>query len=571
MWPFANAVHAGVASIMCAYQRVNGSYSCQNSKMLNGLLKSELGFQGYVVSDWFGVHSGMASVEAGLDMDMPGFGRTRVVINETKTYNGFLAGNITIGVNNGTLEEDRVDDMITRIMLPYYALHQDEDFPTVDPSIVRFNTYFPPSAWLRPWNVTGPYRRDVRDGHGALIRKHAAASTVLLKNEGALPLRAPKSIAIFGNDAGDVTEGALNQQNFQIGTLAIGGGSGAGHFTYLVTPLEALKARAAKDNAYLEFWLNNTMAAGLDPSSQATKPVLNDPVVCLVFLKGWAREGSDRELLELDNHSNEIVDVVAGMCNNTVVITHSSGINVLPWADHPNVTAILAAHYPGQESGNSIVDVLYGDVNPSGHLPYTIAFNASDYNAPLTTGINTAGLDDWQSYFDEKLQIDYRYFDAQDIDVRYEFGYGLSYTDFELSELSISMDASTNVTAHPPPRKTEPGGNPTLWETICTVEVTVHNIGDTRGSAVPQLYLGYPGSAPEGTPVRQLRGFAKVELAPGERAQVRFPLMRRDLSYWDVVAQQWLIPEGEFKMHVGFSSRRLRQMKTIIIVFGSAQ
>jgi beta-glucosidase len=230
------------------------SYGCQNSKLLNGLLKSELGFEGYVMSDWYATHSGIASIEAGLDLDMPGHFNPKIVINETLSLASYFGGNITTGVNNGTIDVERLDDMITRIMTPYYALHQDEDFPTVDPSIARLNTFSLPSTWFREWNLTGPARRDVRDNHGELIRKIAAESTVLLKNENqALPLKAPKSIAVFGNDAGPTTEGPLNQQQFEFGTLAVGGGSGAALFTYLVSPLEALKTRAAEDGALVCF------------------------------------------------------------------------------------------------------------------------------------------------------------------------------------------------------------------------------------------------------------------------------------------------------------------------------
>lgn len=240
----------------------------------------------------------------------------------------------------------------------------------------------------------------------------------------------------------------------------------------------------------------------------------------------------------------------------------------MTFADNENVTAILAAHYPGQESGNSIVDVLYGDVNPSGHLPYTIAYEASDYNGPIVTNVNTTGKDDWQSYFDEKLEIDYRYFDAQNIDVRYEFGFGLSYTTFELAGgLAVeAVDQDAVINSRPEELGTQPGGNPALWEVIYTVETTVRNTGDVRGSAVPQLYLHFPSSTPEGTPPQQLRGFEKIELAAGQRAQVKFELMRRDLSYWDIISQQWLIPEGEFVLSAGFSSRDFVETATLTVV-----
>ncbi|KAK6076215.1 beta-glucosidase g [Seiridium cupressi] len=560
LWPFANAVKANVASVMCSYQRINGSYSCQNSKALNGLLKEELGFQGYVMSDWGGTHSGVAAIVAGEDMDMPGGIGEYGLVPEAGSFWG---NNVTAAVNNGTLDVSRLDDMIVRIMTPYYHLGQDVDFPSVDPSTADLNTFSPRSTWLKEWNLTGEASRDVRGEHGALIRRHAAEATILLKNtNNALPLKAPKSIAVFGNDAGDDTEGFYYEADFEFGTLAVGGGSGTGRLTYLTTPLEAIKARAAQTNSLVQYWLNNTL---IESSAMPDLWIPAVPDVCIVFLKTWAEEGSDREHLTVDWDGEEVVTSVASYCNNTVVVTHSSGINTLPFADNPNVTAILAAHYPGQESGNSIVDVLYGDVNPSGRLPYTIAYNGTDYNAPPTTAINTTGIDDWQSWYDEKLEIDYRYFDAQNISVRYEFGFGLSYTTFEISDIQAEALVE-DITAAAEIQETTPGGNPALWESIYNVTISLCNTGDVADAAVPQLYVSFPESAPEGTPPKQLRGFEKVVLEAGETQTVAFELMRRDLSYWDIISQQWLIPTGEFDLSVGFSSRDLKQVASVTLV-----
>ncbi|KAJ6185947.1 hypothetical protein N7519_007248 [Penicillium mononematosum] len=539
LWPFANAVRAQAASFMCAYQRLNGSYACENSKALNGLLKEELGFQGYVMSDWGGTHSGVSSIEGGLDMNMPGglgaYGKVPGV-------GSFFGKNVTYAVNNGTVDESRVDDMIIRIMTPYYWLGQDEDYPEVDPSSADLNTFSPRSTWIREFNLTGERSRDVRGDHAELIRKLAAEATVLLKNEKqALPLKAPKNIAIFGNDAGENTMGAVNEATFEFGNLAAGGGSGTGRFTYLVSPLEAIKTRAKEDDALVQYFLNNTQIA--------TKNV-TDLWVPATPMPTWAEEGADREHLTVDYNGNEVVESVAKSCNNTIVITHSSGINVLPWANHPN------------EAGNSIVDVLYGDVNPAGHLPYTIAKNATDYNAPPTTEVSTDGTHDWQSWFDEKLEIDYRYFDAKNISVQYEFGFGLSYTTFSISDINAEQVAES-IPSIPEDQPIQPGGNPALWETIYNVTVAVTNSGDVKGATVPQLYVTFPDSTPEGTPPKQLRGFEKVSLAPGESRTVGFELMRRDLSYWDIVSQKWLVPEGEFVLSVGFSSRDLKEVAKI--------
>lgn len=562
MWPYYDAIRAGASAVMCSLQRINGSYACQNSKALNGLLKTELGFQGFVMSDWWAHFSGVGSLEAGLDMDLPGsiFPATPNAAGDA--YLAYFGGNITIGVNNGTIDIARVDDMIARIMTPYFALHQDEDFPSVDPSSAPLASFSPPNTWFREWNLTGPSSRDVRDNHGDLIRRHAASSTVLLKNErNALPLRSPRRIAVFGNDATDVTEGPLNQSPFEFGTLAVGGGSGAARFSYLVSPLEALKIKAREDDILVETYLNNTFVANTN-ISRVWNPYVPD--VCLVFLKGWASEAYDRLTLDLEWRANDVVESVANACNNTVVVTHSGGTDNLPFASHPNVTAILIAHYPGQESGNSIVDVLWGDVNPAGRLPYTIAQNESDWSfAPITTDVLTTGIDDWQSYFTEGLYTDYKYFDANNVDVLYEFGFGLSYTTFSMFNLAVTrVNPNATIDSVPEDLPIVPGGNPALWEPLFSAEVTVRNTGDVRGATVAQLYITLPDSAPSGTPIRSLRGFDKVELAPGQRRQARFELLRRDISYWDVASQNWLIPEGEFTISVGFSSRDLVEVAT---------
>lgn len=246
-----------------------------------------------------------------------------------------------------------------------------------------------------------------------------------------------------------------------------------------------------------------------------------------------------------------------------LVVTHSSGINTLPFADHPNVTAILAAHYPGEQSGNSIVDVLWGDVNPSGRLPYTIANEATDYKIPIVN-ITTDDSNGWQVNFEEELYIDYRYFDAFNLSVRYPFGYGLSYTTFELNDLTLKNVYNGNLTSFPPRTPVLPGGNPTLWDVIYTITANVTNTGDLEGATVAQLYLYLPQSTvPSGTPIKQLRGFEKINLAVGASGQVPFNVTRRDLSYWDVITQDWHIPTGEMKFGVGFSSRDIPVFTTV--------
>lgn len=558
LWPFGDVVKSGVSSVMCSYNRINQTYGCENSKTLNGFLKGQdgLNFQGYVVSDWGATHSSSPSVLSGLDMDMPGAISSS---GSSSTPPSFFGLNLTALVQNGTISETRLDDMIRRTMLPYFHLGQDQNYPSVDPSTAAIgqlsrNQYQLP---LTP-------ARDVRGSHGDLIRSIASQGTVLLKNvNGTLPLQRPANIGIFGNDAADVTAGLAAPSNTSIGTLITGGGSGAGRASYIVSPFSALLARAQQDGTRVQYITDNSLIANGNLGS--LYPI---PDVCLVFLKTYASEGNDRTLFELDWNSTAVVKQVTSVCNNTVVITHSVGINTMPWAENPNVTGIVAANLPGEESGNSIVDILYGLVNPSGKLPYTIARNSSDYIAPV---LNLTGTADefnsaaWQSDFTEGQMIDYRHFDNASIEPLFEFGFGLSYTTFALSNLVVPDVGS--VSAVPPTGQFLPGGNSALWENVFTVSATVANTGSVAGSAVVQLYLSMPqDTTPSDTPVRVLRGFDKVMLSPNASSVVQMPLRRRDVSYWDVNSQQWLIPSGEFDINVGFSSRDLVLNATLTLV-----
>ncbi|KAE8422625.1 beta-glucosidase [Aspergillus pseudocaelatus] len=553
LWPFADAVKSGVASVIS----------------WNGLLKSELGFQGYVISDWFSMHSGAPSALAGLDMNMPGV----IKIEDMLSGNSYWGKNLTRAVGNHSVPESRLNDMTRRILTPYFYLGQDKDYPSVDPSSfhVLIKSYgLEPSQFGLP---RAPPAMDVRGNHKALIRQLGAAGIVLLKNtNSALPLKKPQNIVIFGYDAADVADGVNYQGNiidalgpstphtgFTMGTLSVGGSSGSARNPYVVSPLQAIRDRS---DARLQYILNNEF---IIESGIAT--LYPDPDVCLVFLKTWSEEGRDRLSFENDYNSTQLVEKVASSCPNTVVITHSSGVNTLPWAHNTNVTAILAAHYPGQESGNSIVDVLFGDVNPSGRLPYTIPVHESDYDFPIVNITGPAAYDTaaWQSDFTEGLMIDYRHFDAMNIKPLYEFGFGLSYTTFDF-EGELEAKSVKSILSQFPNSTTRiaPGGNPDLYTELFTATTTVRNTGKVDGDSVVQLYVSFEAArVPEGTPKKVLRGFEKVHLKAGEEAQVQFQLTRRDLSFWNTTAQNWQIPAGNAHVMLGFSSRDIRQKTDI--------
>ena len=566
LWPFAEAVKAGSASVMCAYNRVNMTYACEDSHILKDILKGELGFKGYVMSDFFATHSGARSARNGLDMNMPGAIDTAAQV----TGESFWGPNLIDAVNNGSVSSERLDDMAERIMTPYFALGQDQDFPTVDPSLV--------TVLAAQYGVSLGYEvvaRDVRGDHAKLIRQISADGTVLLKNlNSTLPLKNFKNIGIFGNDAPGPTSALVSSLDVKMldgpefRTFDIGGGSGTVRHTNIVSPYQAIRERSEAEGARVQYIFDNDIIAGNDFSS--IYPV---PEVCLVFLKTWASEGADREDLDLSWSSAAVVKNVASLCPSTVVITHSAGVNTLPFASNPNVSAILSANYPGEQTGNSIVDILFGDVNPSAKLPFTIPAGKSDCEIPIMniTGPSQYDSSAWQITFTEGQLIDYRCFDANNIKPLYEFGFGLSYTEFELlNELTVQATATGGVSELPDSTiETAPGGNPDLWTVLVSVSTSVMNTGEVAGANVAQLYLSMPAnlkSDSQTAPTKVLRGFEKIYLEPGEAKSVKFNLTRKDFSSWDVVAQNWRIAAGDYSLQVGFSSRDLRQNATITLL-----
>ncbi|KAI0379631.1 glycoside hydrolase family 3 protein [Hypomontagnella monticulosa] len=628
LWPFVDAVRAGVGSIMCSYNQVNNSYGCQNSKTLNGLLKGELGFQGFVMSDWQAQHSGAASAAAGLDMTMPG----DTVFNSGFSFWGT---NLTLAVLNGTVPQYRVDDMAMRIMAAYFKVGKtlDNQIPINFDSWSR-DTFGPIHFAVNEGQQQINWHVDARADHGDLIREIGAKSTVLLKNEGALPLKKPKFLAVVGEDAGPNPLGpnGCADRGCNMGTLAMGWGSGTADFPYLITPIEALQLQAIEDHTRIEAVLNNSA------SSQINALVKQEGATALVFVNADSGEGyievdgnaGDRKNLTLWGNGDELIKNVSSLCNNTIVVIHSVGPTlVTDWYDSPNVTAIVWAGLPGQESGRSLVDVLYGKVNPAARTPFTWAAKREDYGADILYKPNN-GEGAPQQDFTEGIFIDYRALDHADIEPIFEFGFGLSYTTFEYSDLqveksnageykpttgktaeaptfgnfstelddylfpessfphiwqyiypyvnttssladasadpeygrtaeeflppgAIDSDAQSLNPAGPGP-KDQPGGNTQLFDVIYTVTAKITNTGDIVGDEIPQLYVSLGG---KDDPPVVLRGFDRMRIDPGCSATFRADITRRDISNWDVEAQNWVVTDSQKTVHVGPSSRKL--------------
>ncbi|EIW75053.1 hypothetical protein CONPUDRAFT_140249 [Coniophora puteana RWD-64-598 SS2] len=552
--PFMRAVMAGVSSVMCSYNMINDTYACNNNKTLNDIMKREIGFQGYIQSDWSATMATLSAV-AGLDMTMPG----DIAFGSGTSYFG---GNLTAYVMNDTISLSRLDDMATRIVAAYYYMHQDQNYPNV--TLNSFNAYDPLNRAVNS-----------QSDHYKIVRQVGAAGTVLLKNENnALPLNKPQSLVLVGSDAGPSLMGPnqyADQGGVPTGILAMGWGSGTDNFTYLISPYEAIQARARLDqtSVYFDFDDWDLWQAG----NRAT-----DVSAAIVFINSDSGEGyitvdnnaGDRQNLTAWNNGDNLVLAVAAQNNNTIVVTNSVGPLILePWIEHPNVTAVVWANLGGNEAGNAVVDVLYGAWNPSGKLPYTIAKNMEDYPAPLVLG-GTA--DDYLSInYTEGLFIDYRWFDAHDIAPRYEFGYGLSYTTFAYSNLYIQPitpadDAQWSLITNWENGGATPiaeGSSTALWLHMPAYQVTftIENTGPVYGGEIPQLYLHHPAAEEE--PPSILKGFTNVEVAPGQSAQATITLSRYDLSVWDVVKQGWRKSEGTVTFSVGASSRDFRLNGTI--------
>lgn len=545
--PFMRSVMAGVASVMCSYNLINGTYACQNSKMMNDILKREYGFQGYTMSDWAATMSTL-SVVAGLDMTMPG----DVVFGSGTSYFG---GNLTAYVNNGTIPISRVDDMATRIIAAWYYLHQDNaGYPKTN-----FDAFHPDNQ------ITNAHI-DVQDDHYQLVREMGAASTVLLKNtNNTLPLNKPRSIVLIGSDAGGGISGPnqFADQGGNDGVLAMGWGSGTANFTYLVTPLEAIQWRARKDRTSVSYFLNDFDLA-------RAGNVARFKSAAIVFINSDSGEEyitvdgniGDRKNLTAWHGGDALVLAVAAQNQNTIVVVHSVGPLILePWVEHPNVTAVLWAGAPGQEAGNSLMDVLYGNYNPSGRLPYTIAKQPTDYPTRLILG--GAPQDILNIPYTEGLYIDYRWFDAKNITPRFEFGFGLSYTKFGYSNLKIEKITENDYTEanfesvwdNGQASPIAEGSSTALWlhRPAYCVTFDITNTGSVPGTEIPQLYVNMPASS--GEPPSILKGFTNTEVQPGETNSVTINLSRYDLSYWDTVAQGWRKPSGTIKVTIGASSR----------------
>jgi beta-glucosidase len=477
---FKRVVDAGVASVMSAYNKVNGDYCAENRHLLREILKDEWGFRGFVVSDWFqDGQDGVKSIHAGLDLEMP--------------WVAVYGRKLLAAVGRGQVEPKLVDEAVLRILRRRIEYATRPDPMRYGPELVR------------------------AADHVALTREVAEKSLVLLKNDGALlPLDAArlKSIAVIG---------PLADQEI-IGDH----GSSRVFPLHTVTVLQGLRDRLGPDRVRYEpgsLEKAKTVAGAVDAAVVVAGFNYPDegeyvPTV-LTAQREW---GGDRKWLALKPEDQRLILAVAAENPRTVVVlVGGATITVEEWESR--VGSILMAFYPGEQGGAAIARLLFGDVNPSGKLPFTIPTGASQ----LPPFDNVSKTVDYGYYHG------YTLVEKRGWEPRYPFGYGLSYTTFEYANLALGT------------RETTAGGT-------IRASVDVTNSGARAGAAVVQLYVGFPGSKVD-RPVKLLRGFDKVDLSPGETKRVTLGVNVNDLAYYDATARRWIVERMEYPVYVGPSSR----------------
>ena len=304
----------------------------------------------------------------GLDVNMPGLGFGGIL-------GPFFDNELVHMVSNGTIPESRLDDMVLRVITPFISTGQ---FDNPIPSTV-IN-----SVGIANWPVPATYRNVQKQSTVELIRKISSDGTILLKNNGILPLKSPQNIAVIGQDAGpnilgqqgcgELFRGCVIGNNN--GTLSMGGGSGYSWGQNIVTPLDSIQAKALETRSLLQFVLDNTATSVIDETITGSALPIGQPDVCLVFADRYQRENMDRNDLNLNianwTYSEDIILQTAANCSNTIVVLHVGGPVIMEaWIDNPNVTAVVAPLFPGEQSGPGLIDVLWGHVSPGAKLPFT--------------------------------------------------------------------------------------------------------------------------------------------------------------------------------------------------------
>jgi beta-glucosidase len=503
---------AGVWAVMSAYNKVNGQWCAENPYLLTDTLRKRWGFRGFVISDWGSTYSTAATINAGMDLEMPGGEPMRLWASKPETMRdgngaGWLtADKVLAAVSAGGVSQAAVDDSVRRILRVMFTAglfdrpHADGD-----------------RAGRRADDVDTPEQRQI-------ARTAANESIVLLKNSGGLlPLSAERTpkIAVIGPNAAVARTG--------------GGGSSLVRPYYAVTPLDGIR-EAAGPRADIVHALGVVMQGGME-GEDAPKPppellaeavaVARHSDVAVVVVGNAPKlegEGFDRRSMDLPAGQDELIEAIAAANPNTVVVVAAGApVTMTRWIG--SVPAVVYAWYGGQEAGHAVGDILFGAVNPSGKLPVT--FPKAFQDSPA---YGHYPGEDLHVEYAEGIYVGYRGFDKRNVEPLFPFGHGLSYTTFDYTGLKIAFP---------------------------TVGVSVRNSGTRAGAEVVQLYL-QPPPARLDRPVKELKAFSRIMLQPGETRTVSFTLDKAALSFYDPALHDWVAEPGRFTVLVGASSRDIR-------------
>ncbi len=496
------------SAVMCAYNRVNGDYACENSYLLTDVLKKDWHFPGFVLSDWGGTHSTVKASAAGLDHEEPNW------------Y--FYDEKFKKAVEDGQIPTSQLDDHVHRILRSMFASGVIDD----------------------------PPQRSVIDIPRDLdVAQHIEeGSIVLLKNENILPLDASNihSIAVIGPhaDVGMISGGGSAQVDPPGGNAIMPPGQGRTHWQeqiwFPTSPLRSIRAKVPGAKVSFD--------SGADPSIAAALAKTAD--VAVVFVYQWESEGMDLSTLSLPGNQNDLVAQVAAANPHTVVVLETGGPVTMPWVSQP--AAILEAWYGGSRGAEAVANVLFGQVNPSAKLPITFPLSDADLPHPTIVkppkkSLSHGGPHDWEEIlkglpafqitYDEGLKVGYKWYDAEHKQVLFPFGHGLSYTTYSYSALKLT-----------------PGNH-------VSAKFTVTNSGSRAGAEIAEVYAALPESA--GEPPKRLVGFTKVKLNPGESKDVTVDIDPEYLSIFDVDKNAWQQIPGDYTIMVGGSSQNLPLKDTI--------
>ncbi len=497
--------------VMCSYNRVNGDFACENSYLLTDVLKKAFNFKGFVLSDWGGTHSAVKASHAGLDQEQP------------DKY--FFGDTLKKAVESGEVSQDELNDHVHRII----------------------RTIFASGLFDNPVVKQVP---DVEGGY-ELAQKIAEKSIVLLKNEhNVLPLSASvHTVVLIGGhaDKGVITGGGSAQVDPPGGSAVPppppGKNPAESWSRPAWLPSSPLRALTAKlPAAKVSYVSGDDLAAASAAAKQAD--------VAIVFGYQWESEGLDLPTLSLTPEQNNLIEAVAAANAKTIVVLETGSPATMPWVE--KVSGVVEAWYPGIRGAEALANILTGEVNPTGKL--AITFPKSDADLPHPTlitpppasepnyaamggdisnimSIMAKGMPAFQTYYDEKLKVGYKWYDAEKKPVLFPFGFGLSYTTYAYSGLSVKTGDAL------------------------TVSFTVKNTGKRAGTEIAQVYSSLPDSA--GEPPKRLIGWARVELAPGESKQVSIPVEQERLTIYDEASDSWKLVPGSYNLMVGGSSQDL--------------